>query len=147
MCKQAQGAEHAQADCLWIVRSLALVGQIGNHCGQPAVRCSVAYPPWLLPTVMLERVWVSLGHCLVEDGKDCGSPCNCTTSAVHRSVHTVEALIPQPCLCSLYRDEHKVVSRRVVGGDKNAAVHHQTLSTQNTLPIHTRNGYILILSV
>jgi len=107
LCKQAQGAEHAQADCFWIIWSLVLVGQIGNHCGQHSARCSVAYPPWFLPTVMLERIWVSLGHCLVWDGKDCGSPCNCTTSAVHHSVHTVEALIPQPCLCSLAHSQNE----------------------------------------
>jgi len=36
-------------------------------------------------------------------------------------------------------DEHKVVRRRVVGWDRNNAVHHQTSSTQNALLIRTRN--------
>jgi len=55
---------------LWITWGIALAGQIGNRCGQPATRRSVDSPPWLLRTVMLERVRLSLEHCLVVDWKD-----------------------------------------------------------------------------
>jgi len=74
---------HAQGDCVRITRGIAVVGQVSSRCGQPAACRSVAQAP----IFMLERVRLSLGHCLAGDRENCGSPCIGTTSAVHRHVH------------------------------------------------------------
>jgi len=45
------------------------------------------------------------------------------------------------------RDEHKVVSMRVVGGDRNDAVHRQTLKTKQLYCLQTKAIKLIIISV
>ena len=92
------------------------------------------------------------------------SKCQGIVTLVSRLWQTITTIFPQKDRCSLIPTFTEswiilqtqclkllswtmVVSKRVVGGDRNDAVHHQTLSTENTLLIRTRHGYILILSV